>query len=316
MGEHEEGERGEVRGCVTGPRFGEVADHDQRDLVGRHETDRPERQPQQATDRGVAELEHRPEPEPGVEHGGDEHDRHRGDAECGPEAEGVLEAVVAEHVVEHPFGRPGIRQRQERGDDDHVGQDRAPRRGEEPAPAVEERVRQPDEAVEQDLDQEDPRQRGADGAEHVGVDVGSDVNRVHPEDQRRGDDGDHGECQHQQDRHAQDDVGGPLVVVLVEGGEQWHERGRQDATEQQLVHDVRRLVRQAVGVGQCGLTEDVGEGDDAEQARDARQRGPGGDREIAAQQSAHRRSVSSVTLAIRWNERESTFGRGWVRASG
>ena len=191
---------------------------------------------------------------------------------------------------------PAVRQRQQRGDDDHVRQDRAPRRGEEPAPAVEERVRQPDEPVEQDLDQEDPRQRRADRAEHVGVDAGPDLDRVDPEDQRCGDDGDHGECQHQDDRHAQDDVGGPLVVVLVEGGEQRHERGRQHAAEQQLVHDVRRLVGQAVGVGQGGLAEDVREGDDAEQARHPRQRRPGGDDEIAAEQAAHVRPVSSIAV--------------------
>ena len=56
-------------------------------------------------------------------------------------------------------------------------------------------------------------------------------------------------------------------------GEQRHERGRQHAAEQQLVDDVRRLVAEAVGVGQRGLAEDVGEGDDAEQPGDARQRG-------------------------------------------
>ncbi len=66
VGQHEERERGEVGGRVTGPGLGEVADDDERDLVGGDETDRPERQPEQPTDGRMAELEHRPEPEPGA----------------------------------------------------------------------------------------------------------------------------------------------------------------------------------------------------------------------------------------------------------
>ena len=170
-GQHEERERGEVGGRVAGPRLGEVADHDERDLVGGDETDRPERQPEEPTDRRMAELEHRAEAEPGANMAGMSTTAIDAMPSVAPSPSVYLQPVVAEHVVEHPVGRAGIRQRQQRGDDDHVRQDRAPRRGEEPAPAVEERVRQADEPVEQDLDQEDPRQRRADGAEHVGVDA-------------------------------------------------------------------------------------------------------------------------------------------------
>ena len=89
-----------------------------------------------------------------------------------------------------PLGRAGAGQRQQRGDDDEVGQDRAPRGGEEPAPALQVGVGDADQPVEQDLDQEDPGQRRAHRAEQVGVDLGRDRDAVEPEDQRRGDDGD------------------------------------------------------------------------------------------------------------------------------
>ena len=76
-----------------------------------------------------------------------------------------------------------------------------------------------------------------------------------------GDRGEHDE------RDGDDDVRRLVVVALEERREQRHEGRREDAADQQLVDDVRRLVADRVGVGQRGLADHVAEDDDAQQAR-------------------------------------------------
>ena len=112
-------------------------------------------------------------------------------------------------------------------------------------------------------------ERDADLAEQLLVDGFVRVERVDAEDQRRGEEGDH--RRHQEPHHGQrhDDVRRLLVVAFLEVGEQRHEGGRHDAPEQHLVHDVRRLVADAIGVGQGGLPDHVAEGGDASKPGDA-----------------------------------------------
>ena len=269
--EHEERERGEIGRRVAGSGPGEVSDDDQRDLIGGDEPQRPCGQLEESPHRGVSEVDDGAEAEAGAQHRRHEHDGHRGDAERRAESEREAQTAVAEHVVQGPVRRARIGEREQGRDDDQVGQDRGPGGGEEPSPAVEECIRQADESVEEDLDEEDPRQRRAGAPEQIGVDGVGDVDRVEAEDERCCDDRQSGECRHQEHRHGEHDVGRLLVAVLVERREQRHERRRQDAAEQQLVHDVRRLVGQAVGIGERRLAEDVAEGDHPDQTGQPRQ---------------------------------------------
>ncbi len=130
-------------------------------------------------------------------------------------------------VITSPSSQVLVAQCQQRGDDDEVRGDRAPRRCEELAAAVQERVRQSGQSVEQDLDQEDPRQQRADPAQQVGIDVRSRVEGVDPKDQRCGEHGDDRECHHQRRRDRDHDVGRLVVVGLDERREQWHQCCRQ-----------------------------------------------------------------------------------------
>ncbi len=196
------------------------------------------------------------------------------------------------------LGVTGAGQRQQREDDDQVGEHRAPGRGEEPSPAVEVGVRDPGEAVEQDLDEEDPRERRADVAEQIRVDVVGEVEAVQAEDERREADGDDGERDHQRRRDRDDDIRrvvvGLVVLAAQERREQRDQRRRQHASEQEVVDDVRRLVGDLVAVGEQVLPDHVGEDEHAEQTRYARQRGAGGDDEVRSEQVAHAVRVSST----------------------
>ena len=205
----------------------------------------------------------------------------------GAEAERPPQSIVGQDLLDLPAVGSRRRQRQQRGDDDEVRQDRTPRRGEEPPAAVQEGVGQPGQSVEEDLDQEDPCERRADGSVHVGIDVAADVHRVQPEDQWRGDDGNGGERSHQHDRHGQHDVGGIVVVGLDERGEQRHERGREQPAEQQVVDDVRCLVGEQVGVAQGGLAQDRRERGDAQEAGDPGDGRAAGNDDVAPQQPTH-----------------------------
>ena len=68
-----------------------------------------------------------------------------------------------------------------------------------------------------------------------------------------------------------------VVAVLEVLHEERHERGRQDAAEDQLVDDVRRRVREVVGVGEAGAPDRVREHRDAEQAGEPREQRAGRD---------------------------------------
>ena len=89
-------------GGVAGAGFGEVADDDQRDLVGGDEAERPRRHREQPPHRGMAPVPDRSEVEAGAEHGGDQRQRHRRDAGGRAESERPSQAVVRDHVVELP----------------------------------------------------------------------------------------------------------------------------------------------------------------------------------------------------------------------
>ncbi len=287
MGQHEEGEREDVRRGVARSRLGEVADHEERDLIGDDEADGPERQRQQFAHGGVTEREDRSEPKAGVCHRRQQHDRHRGNADRRTEPERPPQPVVGQDLLDLPAVGTRRGQRQQRGDDDEVRQDRAPGGSEEPATAVQECVGQPGQAVEEDLDQEDPCESRADGSIHVGIDVAADVDRVEPEDQRCSDDGNEGDRGHQHDRHGQYDVGGIVVVGLDERGEQRYERRREQPAEQQVVDDVRCLVGEQVGVAECGLAQDGGEHGDAQEAGDPGDGRAAGNDDVAPQQPTH-----------------------------
>ncbi len=287
VGKHEERERIDVGAGVARSGFGEIAHHQQRDLVGHDEPDRPERERHQLADCRVSEVEVGAKSEAGREHRRDEHGGHRGDADGGTQPERPAEAVIGEHVLQLPIGRPGVRERQQEGDDDDVRQDRRPGRSEESAPAVEECVGETDEPVEEDLNQEDPGERRADRPVQVGVHAVGDVDRIEPEDQWGSDDRHHGQCSHRHHRDGQHDVRGLVVVGLDERGEQRHEGCRQQTTEQQFVHDVRCLVGDQVGVGQCRLAQDVPEDDQPEQPGDPRQCRAAGNDDVAPQQPTH-----------------------------
>ena len=186
VGEHEERERVEVGAGVAGARVGEVAHDDDRDLVGDDVAERPARQRQQAAHGRVAELQPRPPAHAGRADGGDQHDAPS--PRCRRWRRGRASSAAGRSSARRPAssrvaGRVG--QRQQRGDDDQVGQDRAPRGGEEAPPRVEQRVGQAGRPVEEDLQQEDPREQRADLPELLGVDDGRRVERVEPEDQRR-----------------------------------------------------------------------------------------------------------------------------------
>ena len=62
-----------------------------------------------------------------------------------------------------------------------------------------------------------------------------------------------------QNRDGEDRGGRILVVRLEVADEQRNERRREDAAQQELVDDVRRLVRVAVRAGERGDTERVGD---------------------------------------------------------
>ena len=235
----------------------------------------------------MPEVDLRTEREPRASHRGQQHQRHRGDAGGGAEAECPAEPVVRQHVGEIPGGRPGVRERQQRRDDDQVRQDRAPGGSEEPASAVQECIGESGEAIEEDLDQEDSGECGADRPVQVVVDILGDVDRVEPEDQRGGQHRDGGEPGHEHDRHRDHHVGGLVVVLLDERREQRNERCRQQSAEQQVVDDVRGLVGEEVGVAQRRLAEHIGEHGDPEQTGDARDRRAAGNDDVAAQQSTH-----------------------------
>ena len=68
-----------------------------------------------------------------------------------------------------------------------------------------------------------------------------------------------------------------VVAVLEMLDEQRHERGRQHAAEDQLVDDVRRRVREVVGVGEAGAPDRVREHRDAEEPGEPREQGAGRD---------------------------------------
>ena len=149
-------------------------------------------------------------------------------------------------------------------------------RDEEPAATLEEGVADAGQPVEQDLDEEDARQRRTRRAEQVGVDLVGHGDAVEPEDQRRGDDRERGERDHQRRRGRDHDVGGAGVLGVVlspspreERGEQRDERRRQHAAQQQVVDDVRRLVAELVGVAERGLPDHVREHEHAQQSGDA-----------------------------------------------
>ena len=211
----------------------------------------------------------------------DQHQRHRGDAGGRSDGEGPAQAIVELDVGELPGA---VGERQQGGDDDEVGQHRAPRRGEEAPAGVERGVGEPGGAVEEDLQQEHPGQQRADALDQLGVDAFVRVDRVQPEDQRGGEHGDGGEHRHRRQRDGDDDVGRLLVVAFEELREQRHQRGREHAADQQLVDDVRCLVADQVDVGEGALADDVAEHHDAEQPGDPRQRRAGGDDEVGAQQ--------------------------------
>ena len=82
-----------------------------------------------------------------------------------------------------------VGEREQGDDDDDVGEHRAPCRGEEAPAGVERGVGQPGGAVEEDLQQEDPREQRADALEQLRVDAFLRLHRVHAEDQRGGEDG-------------------------------------------------------------------------------------------------------------------------------
>jgi len=162
-----------------------------------------------------------------------------------------------------------------------------------PAAGVQERGGEAGGAVEEDLEEEDARQQRADLAELLDVDARGGGDRVQPEDQRRGEEGDERDRGEHDERHRDDHVGGLLVVLLDVGREQRDQRRRQHPTDEQLVDDVRGLVADRVGVGQRALPDHVAEHDDAQQPRDPRERRPRRDDEVGPQE-AHRCSTTPV----------------------
>ena len=211
----------------------------------------------------------------------DQHERHCCDAGRRADGERPAQAVVDLDVGELPGP---VRQRKQGDDDDEVGEHGAPRRGQEPPPGVEHGVGESGCTVEEDLQQEDPRQQCADPLDQLRIDAFLRVHRVQTEDQRRGEHGDDGEHGHRRQRHRDDDVGGPIVVIVQELGEQRHQRGRQHSTDEQFIDDVRRLVADQIDVGQRALADDVAEHHHAQQPGEARQRGARGDDEVGPQQ--------------------------------
>ena len=170
VGEDEQDVRLGVRVRVAGARVGEVDDRDRRDLVEHDVAERPARQAGEQLDRRVAEVRVPPQPDVG---------------------RACIAGIRATAMIAMPPVAPRAsvqrrarsvrmsstvggwsttwRDQRQGGDDHHVRQHRRPRRGEEPAVGVEQRGGQGDEAVEEDLDEEDPGERGAGGAVHVGV---------------------------------------------------------------------------------------------------------------------------------------------------
>ena len=142
--------------------------------------------------------------------------------------------------------------------------------------AFEHRGREGDDAVEQHLRHEEAEQVGRQLL--LGGDVRPvHVQRVQVDDPRRGDDADDGDPRQREHRDGEDRARRVVVARFEVLHEQRDEGRGQHPAEEQLVDDVGRLVRIAVGAGEGRGAERVRDGRDAHEAGDAGERGADGD---------------------------------------
>ena len=272
--------------------LGEVADHDHRDLVGGDEPERPSGQHQQLANRRVLPLEGRPVAETGGEHRRQRDQRHRRDADRCAETERPTQTLVAEHILQAPVRGAGTGQRQQRDDDDRrwagSGSTRRRRTGacSGGRHCRGRSVRRRGSARGRPGSASCPRSgrdRGRRRSTPRCCRGGRSAARRRPRAWSRRSSA----C-----RRGEDDVGGACALGRLppspcrwqERREQRHQRRREHTAEQQVVDDVRGLVAELVGVAERRLPDHVGEDEHAQQPADPRERGPGGDDQIGAQQ--------------------------------
>ena len=124
-----------------------------------------------------------------------------------------------------------------------------------------------------------------------------DPQRVDVDDVRREDDPDDGDADEREHRDRDDRARRVVVAALQVADELRHERGGEHAAEQELVDDVRRLVRVGVDAGHRRDAERVRDRRDAEEPGDARERGAEPDDRARLEQSSG--VVSAVARCTR-----------------
>ena len=242
-------------------------EHDpQRDLVRDHVADRPTGQPEHGLHRGVSQRGYEVEPDPGSPQRRPQHEGHRGDARRRTEPDEQQQPGVVQYALDGDRPRREPREREEQCDDDDVVEHRRERGGGEATARLQQRGRERDQAVEEHLRHEAAQEVGCELALVRDV-VARNIDRVQADDQRREqltDDRDADEGEH---RDRDDRAGGFVVAVLEVRDEERNQRRGEHAAEQELVDDVRGLVRVAVDAGEGRHTERVRDRRDAEEAR-------------------------------------------------
>ena len=307
---------------------GEHGHDQQRDLVGDHVADRPTRQAQHGEHGRMSPRGQEAQVRVQARQRRQERERHHHHARGRPQADEQDQTVVVEHAAhgERPVGDP--RKGEEHCDDDDVVEDRCERGSEEATARVEHRGREGDDAVEQHLRHEEAEQVGRQLL--LGGDVRPvHVQRVQVDDPRRGDDADDGDPRQREHRDGEDRARRVVVARFEVLHEQRDEGRGQHPAEEQLVDDVGRLVRVAVGAGEGRGAERVRDGRDAHEAGDAGERGADGDDRARPDEGGlglggigARLGEPDVvgahvfTRAARWASRPGTKGGAPASASG
>ena len=285
-------------------------EHDgERDLVGDDDAQRPGAEAPDRAHGLVAQVEPPAQAQPPRAHErGPEAQRLERHARGRAEAEQDQLARVGRDRGERGRGVDGP-EPQEHPDAHEVVHDRHPGGRAEAAAHVEERRGEAEEAVEEDLGAEPPKQRRRDvallgelggAARHAevvergeGVD---DPRRERERRDRRDDEHDRRDRHHRGDRAPR-----PALPVAVEPlDEDGHERRGRDAAEHDVVEHVRDRVREVVGVGERREAEHPREDQHPCDARDPRRERARGHRPRRVERLGRRARRRHACLAARW----------------